>query len=129
MDLPLIIFDEECPLCVRFTQALRLVDKNKTIHYVSAYHRELYKKYPFLNQEECLEVIHMIDEQGHVLRGGQVVQELIKHIPAVEKFGWLIDNDKAQKASDAFYKKINEIRKRVKKKGCAGCGSSRRKDL
>ena len=28
-----LLFDSECTLCVRFTQALKLVDKDKTIDF------------------------------------------------------------------------------------------------
>lgn len=122
MKLPILVFDSECPLCVRFTQALKLVDKNHKIHYVSVYEDELYAKYPFLDRNECEQVVHLVLSKDEVLKGGQVVSYLVKMIPAVEKFAWLINPESSKKASEAFYKKINDVRKFVKKHGCKGCG-------
>lgn len=130
MKLPILLFDSECPLCVRFTQALRLVDKNEHISFVSIYDEDIYIAYPELNKEECEETIHFIKEDESLLHGAEVIEHLISEIPSVAKFSWLLESERSKQAVDAFYKKINEVRKIIKRKGCTGCGgSSRRKNL
>lgn len=130
MKLPLLVFDSECPLCVRFTQALKLVDKDNDINYISLYEENLYEQFPFLNKDECEDVVHLILSNNEVLRGGEVVEYLIHKIPAVEKFAWLMNPESTKKAAEAFYKKVNDVRKFVKKHGCKSCGGrSRRKEL
>lgn len=130
MNLPLLVFDSECPLCVRFSQGLKLLDKEGKFHYASVCDDELYKKYSFLNQEECEDIVHLVISETDVLKGGEVVEYLIREIPAVEKLAWLLDSEKTKNAVDAFYKKVNEVRRFVKRRGCTGCGgASRRKDL
>lgn len=129
MEKPILLFDPECPLCLRFSQALRLVDPSQTIMFQSIYEEEIYVNYPELNKEECEAIIHLIDAEGNIIRGSQVVEFLVETLPAVKKFAWLIDNESSKKAIDAFYNKVNDIRKNIKKNGCAGCGQTRRKDL
>lgn len=130
MKLPILLFDSECSLCVRFTQALKLVDKDEKINFVSVYDEKIYELYPELNKDECEEVVHYLTEDGKIFQGGAVIEHLVKEIPSVEKFAWLLESERSKNAVDAFYKKINEVRKLVKRKGCTGCGgSSRRKNL
>ncbi len=130
MKLPILLFDSECALCVRFTQALRLVDKDKKVNFVSIYDENIYEIYKDLNKEECEEIIHFITEDKKILKGGDVIEHLVSEIPSVEKFAWLLESERSKQAVDAFYKKINEVRKIIKRKGCTGCGgTSRRKDI
>jgi len=130
MKLPILLFDAECPLCVRFTQALRLVDKKEHISFISIYDDDIYTAFPDLSKEECAETIHFITEDKTIIKGGDVIEHLVKEIPSVEKFAWLLESDRSKQAVDAFYKKINEVRKIIKRKGCTGCGgTTRRKDL
>lgn len=128
MKLPLLIFDPECPLCVRFTQALRLVDKAGTINYEPLDNEKIYEHFSFLNQDECEQVVHLVLEKDQVLKGGEVVEYLIKKIPGVEKFSWLLDPESTQKAADAFYKKVNDVRKYIKKHGCKSCNKSSKRN-
>lgn len=130
MKLPILLFDSECALCVRFTQALRLVDKDEKISFVSIYDEDIYDKFKDLNQQECEETIHFITEKNEILQGGAVIEHLVSEIPSVEKFAWLLESERSKQAVDAFYKKVNEVRKIIKKKGCTGCGgTSRRKNI
>lgn len=130
MKLPVLIFDSECPLCVRFSQGLKLLDKSNKYNYASVQDDEVYKKLSFLNKEECEEVVHLVVSKDEIYRGPEVIEYLLKEIPAVEKFAWLLDSDKSKDAMNAFYNKLNEVRKIIKRKGCTGCGgASRRKNL
>jgi len=121
-----LLFDSECTLCVRFTQALKLVDKDKTIDFREILDEEIYKEYPELSFEDCSETIHLITKENKIIKGSEVIKYLIEHIPSVSKFAWLIEPESAQKAMDVFYNKVNEVRKTIKKsKGCTNCGKRR----
>jgi predicted DCC family thiol-disulfide oxidoreductase YuxK len=129
MKLPILLFDPDCPLCVRFTQALKLIDKNNKITMMSLYTDEIYNLYPTLIKEECEKTLHLITETEQILQGEQVLTYLIQELPAVEKFSWLVKQDSSQKALKAFYNKVNEVRKIIKKQGCHGCGPKKDKEL
>jgi predicted DCC family thiol-disulfide oxidoreductase YuxK len=122
--LPLILFDPECPLCLRFKQALEHLDKS--LNFVSARDEEVYKVFVDLNQDECLEKVHMITAEGRILAGQQVLDQLLLTLPGVSKFSWLLENDQGRKVKDFFYQKVEELRELTRKReeGCDQCPRS-----
>ncbi len=117
--LPLILFDPECPLCLRFKQGLEYLDKNLTFE--SARNDEVYAEFPELTRQACLEKVHMITHDRRVLSGQEVVDELLKTLPGVSKFAWLLDNEQGKKVKEFFYQKVEELREITKKKEEGDC--------
>src|SRR3989344_4920216 len=105
--LPLILYDPECPLCLRFKQGLHYLDKSLT--FVSAREDEVYQFYPELNRQACLEKVHMLLEDKSILSGPEVVDHLVKTLPGVSKFSWLLENEQGKKIKDFFYQKVEEL--------------------
>ena len=112
--LPLILFDPECPLCLRFKQGLTFIDKN--LNFVSAREDEIYKAFPDLNRQECLEIVHMITSDKKILKGSEVVDYLAESLPGISKLAWLLDNDQGKKVKNYFYEKVEELRELTNKK-------------
>lgn len=118
--LPLILYDPECPLCLRFKQGLHYLDKSLT--FVSAREDEVYQFYPELNRQACLEKVHMLLEDKSILSGPEVVDHLVKTLPGVSKFSWLLENEQGKKIKDFFYQKVEELRElSAKKDDCKQC--------
>jgi predicted DCC family thiol-disulfide oxidoreductase YuxK len=119
--LPVVLYDPECPLCLRFKQGLQYLDKNLT--FVSAREEEIFLAFPELNRQECLEKVHMITMDKGVLAGPEVVDYLMQTLPGVSKFAWLLDNEQGKKVKDFFYQKVEELRELSTKKdsGCNKC--------
>lgn len=120
----ILIYDPDCPLCLRFKQALGFMDTKKNLEFKSVQDPAVYLSYPQLNKEECLDEIHMLSSSGKVFRGADVVSELITIFPGVSKISWLIEKESSKKAADFFYKSLNNIRKAVKK-DCPKCNRSK----
>ncbi len=119
--LPLVLYDPECPLCVRFKQGLEYLDKD--ISYWSVRDDEVYLEFPELSRQACLDKIHMITEERKILVGPEVVDYLASRIPGVSKLGWLLDNEQGKKIKDYFYQKVEELRElsQKKEKDCDQC--------
>jgi predicted DCC family thiol-disulfide oxidoreductase YuxK len=126
--LPVLLFDAECTFCVRFTQGLKLVDKERRINYLPIQDESIYEQFETLTFEDCSETIHLVDEGRKILKGSEAIKFLVQEIPSVSKFSWLIESNSAQKAMDVFYGKVNEIRKVKNSKGCTNCGKRRSQD-
>jgi predicted DCC family thiol-disulfide oxidoreductase YuxK len=122
MKIATLLYDSECTLCVRFKKALEYLDNDSQLNFKSIYDPSVYVSYPDLDEERCKEIIHLIDHEGRVFRGADVITFLLKIFPGVSKFSWLLDSESGKKASNAFYKKINDIRN-MKKRNCYTCGS------
>jgi predicted DCC family thiol-disulfide oxidoreductase YuxK len=119
--LPLILFDPECPLCLRFKQGLEYL--NKDLSFVSARKTDVYASFPEVNPESCLEKVHLITEDRKVLVGPEVVDYLIQNTPGVSKLAWLLDNEQGRKVKDYFYQKVEELRELTirKENDCEQC--------
>jgi len=112
--LPLVLFDPECPLCLRFKQGLGFLDKNLT--FVSARDEDVFIAFPELNRQECLETVHMITADRKILKGPEVVDHLVETLPGVSKLAWLLDNEQGKRVKNYFYEKVEELRELTNKK-------------
>lgn len=119
--LPLVLFDPECPLCLRFKQGLEYLDKN--LCFISAREEEIYSEFPELSRQACLEKVHLITSEGKILIGPEVVDFLVARLPGVSKLAWLLDNEQGKKVKDYFYQKVEELRELSQKKNneCDQC--------
>jgi predicted DCC family thiol-disulfide oxidoreductase YuxK len=105
---PLVLYDPECPLCLRFKQGLEYLDKN--LCFISAREDEIYVEFPELSRQACLEKIHLMTEEKKILVGPEVVDYLVQRLPGVSKLAWLLENDQGKKIKDYFYQKVEELR-------------------
>ena len=116
---PLLVFDSECSLCLRFVQTLKKIDIKNTMNYECLHNKELYQYFTDLNFETCNEEVHLVLDDK-ILKGAEVIEYLVSKIPGVDKFAWLIKKDSSRSAMKFFYKKLNSIRVQSKK-GCKTC--------
>jgi predicted DCC family thiol-disulfide oxidoreductase YuxK len=118
--LPIILYDPECPLCLRFKQGIEFLDKSLT--FVSARDDQIYLIFPELDKKTCLEKVHLITSERLILAGPEVVDYLVKTLPGVSKFAWLLENEQGRKVKDFFYHKVEELRElSTKKDDCHQC--------
>jgi len=119
--LPLLIYDAECPLCVRFKQGLERLDAQRRVCYIPLQEEGVFSAFPQLDRAACAAKVHYLREDGAVLVGGEVVTELLKHFPGVDKFGWLLDSDVGRKTVDFFYERVEAFRRTAQEKSCDRC--------
>jgi predicted DCC family thiol-disulfide oxidoreductase YuxK len=120
--LPILIYDEDCPLCLRFKQALSLMDTKNYINFVSLKDDSVFLNFPQLKREECSEKIHLLTEEEKILIGPEVIEYLIRYYPVVNKLTWLIETGSGKKAINLFHQKVEEMKELLKKKDeCQEC--------
>ena len=115
-----LLYDSECSMCSRFKKGIELLDRNNLLEYKSIYDPEVYVRYPQLRQEDCEAEIHLVDPEGNVFRGGEVMSFLVKLFPGADKFAWLLDSESSKRAFDSFYDRLNNIRN-LNRDGCPKC--------
>jgi predicted DCC family thiol-disulfide oxidoreductase YuxK len=120
VSLPILFYDSECPLCLRFKQSLEKLPGTENLGKVSIRENWIYDKFPQLDIKECHEAIHLIDSEGKVFKAGEVIQWLVKFYPGVSHFSWLAESNVGKKTIDFFYKTVQEYRKK-KYPGCYHC--------
>ena len=119
---PLLLFDHECTLCVRFKDSIKRLSLEKEVNMVSLHEPKVYERYPFLNKDACLETIHLVldEKTEEVLVGEKVVEYLVSLNPQIQKFAWLIESKMGQKAIHFFYHAVNNYRESLLNR-CTGC--------
>ncbi len=112
MNAPCLLYDPECPMCLRFKQAIERVPFDQEITYRPINDQDLVSDFPFLSKEDYHKEVHLVIEKDppKVLVGAEVIEYLAKHNPQVKKLAWLLDTKVGEKASEVFYQSLNKIR-------------------
>ncbi|HLE12893.1 MAG: hypothetical protein A2504_13315 [Bdellovibrionales bacterium RIFOXYD12_FULL_39_22] len=118
--LPIILYDSRCQLCERFKVSLERANIHEKYNIVSIHDELIYQAYPVLNPAECKKHIHMIEIDGSILKGPDVIARLIDNFPIVSKFAWLIESDMGKKTLDYFYNMASRYRENVINR-CGNC--------
>ncbi len=121
--LPILFFDQECPLCLRFKQSLDRIDTSNRIAKVPIQDQKIFEFFPHLNKQECYETVHLIDKEGKIHKGPEVPKFLLKQFPSVSKFAWLAETQVGQKAVEFFYNTASRYRESLLNR-CPKCKKS-----
>ena len=112
-----IVYDNVCPYCRSSKKHIKSLDWENKFKFLSYRDSSTYKKFPFLNKEECKKDVHMVTPKGEVLAGYEVFRTIIDNLTATKLINPLLKNDFAEK-------KLNEIYERmVKERSCYYKGS------
>jgi predicted DCC family thiol-disulfide oxidoreductase YuxK len=116
----ILVFDPNCPLCVRFTQALARVKIERPLACIPLTEDALYEAIPALNRENTARSLHLVVDKNTILEGGDALEFLASSIPACEPFLWLLGKNQGRRAIDYFYSKARELREKTKQ-SCSSC--------
>ncbi|TDJ04936.1 MAG: DUF393 domain-containing protein [Deltaproteobacteria bacterium] len=120
MKLPILLYDEKCPLCLRFKQAFERVPGASKVNIISIYNEEVFKNFPQINPEAAFQELHYLDGEGKVYGGKDALTQLMVEFPLVKKFAWLIESNMGQKALTYFNQVAKNYRERLIK-DCINC--------
>lgn len=110
--LPILLYDDQCPLCKRFSDSLTRIE-TIPINKISIHNHKIYEHFPDLSKEKCNQDVHYITEDKKILIGSVVIDHLIRQYPVVKKFSWLMDSKMGQKSIDLFYSASSRLRKNL----------------
>ncbi len=74
----LVFYDGSCPMCVGVSGWLSRIDGKKQFRLEPYQKLDLLARYPELNFADCEREIHIITEEGKVLKGADAVIEIWK---------------------------------------------------
>ncbi len=115
-----LLFDDQCPLCVRFQAALKKAIPADILHYQGLSDPITFSDFPQVDKSEAFEEIHLITNDNIVLKGPTAIEFLVTLSPQVKKFSWLIESSSGKKAVELFYKSANKYRESLRK-SCPKC--------
>jgi len=108
--LPILVYDSECTMCLRFKQGIDRLEGNEKINKISIHDQEIYQAFPDLDPEKCKIAIHFIDQDRNIYMAGEAVTKLAHYLPGVAKFAWLAETGVGKKAVDYFYDMARKYR-------------------
>lgn len=119
---PVILFDPDCPMCVRFKMALERMNFDEPISYVPYTSPLVREQFSHLSEDDLGKEVHLIlDDKGiQILKGVEVVEYLAKHNESIKKLSWLLESNVGEKASHLFYNTVNKLRESLHNH-CANC--------
>jgi predicted DCC family thiol-disulfide oxidoreductase YuxK len=117
----ILVYDDQCPLCLRFKQALMRWDIFHDITFVPLSDENFFRIQNSLTKEACQAQVHLLSEEGKIYKGPEVIDYLIRKVPAVSKLSWLLDTQASQKTLQFFYEQVNELREKMKEEKCGEC--------
>ena len=84
----IVIFDGSCGLCQRTIATVKSLDLLGRVEYLDAVHQwpEIQRRFPQLNQDQCLEEMYAVDASGRVRIGFDAYRGLAYILP----LGWLL---------------------------------------
>ncbi|MCO4793143.1 MAG: DUF393 domain-containing protein [Bacteriovoracaceae bacterium] len=115
-----LFYDSDCGLCMRFKQALDRIPGTNKVKKISIHEPDAFESYPKLSKEVCEKEVHLIDENGNILRGEEVIEYLISQFPGVKKFSWLLESGMGQKAVE-YFNSITKMTRETLRKRCSTC--------
>lgn len=107
---PVLFFDDHCLFCVRFKEALARMDLQKKIIFIPLSDESWQLRFPHISKEEAQSTVHLLDEQGGLYRGSEVIVYLANFFPKVSSLAWLLETEAGKKATDLFYEGLNHLR-------------------
>lgn len=109
-----LLYDAECPYCVKFSSLLRQFDTAMQIETVSLQNH--FRGDDSISLEALREELHMLGPASEIFRGTDAVQKIISLVPQTIFFKWMIDRFWGRKGSEMLYAAMKKFRK------CADCG-------
>lgn len=118
-----VYYDSQCTLCLRYHQAVELIASGKIEWLDINDPMTVYP--PGSTLEDLLSELHVLREDGTLVRGGDAIKEIITVIPGAGRFSWLIESDSAKRTLNSFYETSERLRQRLLK-SCSSCHNKRR---
>jgi len=84
-----VLFDADCPICLRSVEALKRKDKRRVLAFRSIRHPETPKLFPSLSPEALEQSIHLVSPDGKVREGAEAVEALLALLPGLSWTGLL----------------------------------------
>lgn len=96
-------------MCIRFAEGVRRFGDNKILSAVPIQRHLLEDQ--SISEKELLEEIHLLGEDGTVLRGAEAIKRVVQLAPSLESMRWMLDTRIGQKSVGIVYRVANKLRR------------------
>lgn len=100
-------------MCIRFAEAVRRFGDDKILHAVPI-QRHLSENQS-ISEEDLLKEIHLLCDDGTVLKGAEAIQKIVTLVPSLDSMRWMLESKLGQRSFGFFYGIANRFRRVCKK--------------
>ncbi len=104
-----ILFDSECPMCCRFSNIIKGMDKNGDFLLESYQNYSVYNDSPV--REELSQEIHIINNNGEIRHGSEAVTTILSILPGLRPYRWMIESRWGKRGTIIMYKSLKRYGK------------------
>jgi predicted DCC family thiol-disulfide oxidoreductase YuxK len=112
---PVLIYDGECPACIRAVDWIRARSDPDAFEFLSCHADELAKRFPRIEKSACLQAMHLVLPDSTVFIGELAVPEILRRLPRYRRFVSLFRFPGTGILSRVFYRWFANRRHRIAK--------------
>ncbi len=101
---PVLIYDGECPVCIRAVEWIRARSDPGVFEFISCHSHDLTRRFPSIDKAACLRAMHLVFPDGKVLIGERATPEILRRLRGYRWAAALFRLPGADFLSRAFYR-------------------------
>ncbi|MFC1572108.1 thiol-disulfide oxidoreductase DCC family protein [Candidatus Eisenbacteria bacterium] len=107
-----LLYDAECALCTRFARLVQQFDRPGAIEVVSL--QDFHARDTAIPMKELLADVHLVGEDGRILRGEDALQQVVETVPQAGPFRWMARSSFGRESSRFLYRAMKRLRRCVR---------------
>lgn len=84
-----LLYDSNCPICLRSVQRLKRWDRRKELIFLPAGDPSVREQFPSLSREALEASIHLVGPEGRIWEGADAVERLFAILPGFSRARWV----------------------------------------
>ncbi len=104
-----ILFDNECPVCCKFSNIIQNMDKDNNFILESYQYYSSQNTIP--SKEELSKEIHIINNYNDIKRGSEAVTIILSILPGLRPYRWMIESQWGKRGTKILYTSLERFRK------------------
>ena len=113
-----LLYDDECPLCRRFKEAIESWDAEGVIDIVDLATAESQPRFRYVNFAAARQQLTVCDQLGNASHGIEALRRLTQLLPGIRRLTWVYRLPGVTPAIGKVYQDVNRRRQRL----CLKCG-------
>lgn len=99
-----IIYDAQCPVCQKTVAWIRENMRKDSIEMVPCQSEEARKRFPLVEQTQCMQAMKLVLPEGDVLSGEKALPEILKRLKRYSPVATLFDLPGSEFLARSFYR-------------------------
>lgn len=112
-----VVFDGDCKVCTRLSNALRTWDGGRQLEVVSSQQPGVMARFPWIPPHAYADALQLVAADGTTWQGAAAIEQLLGVLPRGRLIAWIFKVPFVRTLADRFYRWFARNRYRL------GCGS------